>query len=78
MAGGIFYLRSQNKNELEILKKQHEKIQLTVKKYLYEMSNVGNAEDKLAEIKNKTEKYKKQIYIIEEKINSIKKFWFLE
>jgi len=78
VGGEIFYLRVQNKNELDLLRKKHEEIQLHIKNYLYEMSHASGSADELEEIKNKYEKSKKQLSIIKEKIDSIKNFWFLD
>lgn len=75
---GYFYLRSQNKNELELLKEKHHELQLTVRNYLRNMSSAEYSEDQLNELQSRVNKYKKQLSDIEEKINSIKKSWLLE
>lgn len=42
------------------------------------MTPTGYDDDKLNELRSKINSYKKQLAGIEEKINSIKSFWFLE
>ncbi len=78
-AGALFfYLRSQNKSELEFLKQKHKEIQLAVRGYLNRMTHASVDESKSDELRRKIEGYKKQLENIEEKINNIKSFWFLE
>lgn len=76
--GGIIYIRSQNKHELELLKQKHQEIQLAVQTYFSKMSRVNDDEMLLNEYSNKLEKYKKQLDEIEDKIEDIKSFWFIK
>ena len=78
LGSGLFYLRSQNNNELQLLNQKHKEIQIAVKNYLLSMSQISNEDIYGDEIKTKLDRYKKQLSTIEEKINNIKSFWFLE
>lgn len=79
LTGSVFFhFRSQNKNELELLKQKHIEIQLAVKNYLNSMSQISYNNINGQEIRTKLYKCRRQLSSIEEKINKIKKFWFLE
>ncbi len=75
---GIFYLRSQNKNELELLKQKHLEVKSAVQHYLQNMSQANSDETALTELRSKLNLYTKQLTEIENKIDDIKEFWFLE
>ncbi len=74
----LIYLRSQNKNELELLKAEHHKMQLLIKDYLDDMSYSKIGRGKSDEINEKILFYKKRLNIIEKDINRMKNVWFLE
>lgn len=74
----VYNLRSQNKNELEILRQSHEKIQLAVSDYLNSLSRIEYSDIKMNEIRVSIENYKKRLADIEERIEGIKSFWFLD
>lgn len=75
---GIFYLRSQNKNELEILKAKHKEIQLIVAEYLDETTSNSLSPDKVATLNKRLDEYKKNLRMIETEIEHLQRFWFLE
>ncbi|MCL4551513.1 MAG: hypothetical protein M1495_23440 [Bacteroidetes bacterium] len=75
---GVFYLRSHNKNELEILKAKHKEIQLIVAEYLDETTSTNLSSDKVATLNKKLEDYKRNLRMIETKIEHLQRFWFLE
>lgn len=74
----FFYLRSYNEDELHLLKQKHKEIKTSVQDYLNSMSHANYDDSKLSEVRNRLSSYKKELSNIEEKINSIRKFWFLE
>jgi len=78
LASGYFYLRSQNKTELEILKEKHVELQQTVRNYLISMSRANVDEEQLNKIQSEINNQRKQLNEIEEKINRIRNFWFLD
>lgn len=78
LASGYFYLRSQNKTELEILKEKHVELQQTVRNYLISMSRANVDEEQLNKLQSEMNNQRKQLNEIEEKINRIRNFWFLD
>lgn len=78
VASLLYYLRLENKNELELLEQKHKEIQSVVQNYLHDMSRVNNDDINLRIYQIQYEGYKKQLKVIEEKINSIKSIWFLD
>ena len=78
LSAGFIYLRSQNKTELQLLKQKHLEVQLAVKNYLNDMSRVNDNDTLLNELQSRVKRYKKQLNQIEEKIEDLKSFWFLE
>ena len=77
-AGGILYLRSQNKNELELLEARHHEMQMVLSKYLKSMSEVNINSNGQQELKNQIGDFQRKLKIVEEDIKHIKKVWFLE
>ena len=74
----FFYLRSTNKQEINFLELRHNEIQMSVKNYLNTMSRVSYNKNKMKELKIGLDKSKRELSKIEEKIDSIKNFWFLD
>lgn len=74
----FFYLRSQNKNGLELLKAKHKEIQLIIEKYLDETTSAKLDPDKVKILNKSVDEYKKNLKMIEKDIEHIQTFWFLE
>lgn len=74
----FIYLRSQNKNELELLKAEHKKMQLLIENYLDGMIYNKIDRGKSEELNKKILFYKKKLHNIEKDINRMKSVWFLE
>lgn len=72
------YLRSQNKTELDILREQHTELQLTIRNYLISMSRANADEEQLDKLQSDINNQRKQLNAIEDKINKIRSFWFLD
>lgn len=75
---GVIYLRSENKNELELLRNEHKRIQTIVGNYLRDMSEVKFNSDRQKELKKIVDEYRKKLEIVDEDIKRIKAVWFLE
>jgi predicted negative regulator of RcsB-dependent stress response len=74
----IFYYRSYEKEELEILKKEHKKIQLSIESYLRELSSIEINSENGKFLNKKLNEYRKRLSIMEEEIITKKRIWFLE
>ena len=74
----FFYLRSQNKNGLELLKAKHKEIQLIIEKYFDETTSAKLNPDKVEILYKSVDEYKKNLKMIEKDIEHIERFWFLE
>ena len=74
----LFHLRAQNKVELSLLEIKHKEMQLAVKNYLNDMSRVKINDNESSDNNSKVYEYNNQIKVVEEKINEIKRLWFLE
>lgn len=72
------YMRSQNIDELALLKEKHAEVQIIVRDYLSSMSRVDNNSEQFNRLKREVANYQKELITIEEKISNLKKFWFLE
>ena len=78
VVGGIIYLRSENKNELELLRLKHKEIQTIIKTYLQDMSEVKFDSDKQKELRRVVDDYQKKLEMVDENIKRIRRVWFLE
>jgi len=78
IAASYFYLRSQEKGELEFLRTQHQKIQLIINSYLSEISGLEFNSEQSNFLYKKVNEYKKKLSIVEEEIILKKRIWFLE
>jgi len=78
IAASYFYIRSQEKSELELLRSQHQKIQLLINRYLSEMSGLNINSDQSNYLNIRLKEYRKKLSIVEEEINLKKRIWFLE
>lgn len=78
IVASYFYIRSQEKGELELLRTQHQKIQLIINSYLSEMSGLEINSEQSNFMQNKVKEYKKKLSIVEEEIILKKRIWFLE
>lgn len=74
----FLHFRSQNKDELELLKVKHQEMKLMIRTYIQEMTYIAPGSEKVNLIDKKVVEFKKSLNIIEEDIQKIKKIWFLE
>ncbi len=78
LISAFIYLRSQNKNELELLNAEHKKMQLLIQNYLDDVSYNKIDHGKSNKFNEKILFYKKKLHIIEKDINRMKNVWFLQ
>lgn len=75
---GVIYLRSENKNELGLLRAEHKKIQTAITNYLGDMSEVKFNPDRQKELKKNIDEYQKKLEMVDKSIKRIRTVWFLE
>jgi len=74
----FLHFRSQNKDELELLKVKHQEMQLMIRTYIQEMTYIVPGSEKVNLIDKKVVEYKKSLNIIEDDMKHIRMIWFLE
>jgi hypothetical protein len=74
----IIYFRTLEKAELELLRKEHKKIQFSIESYLREMSGIEINSENGKYLNRKLNEYRNRLSIVEEEISLKKKIWFLE
>ncbi|MDZ7766899.1 MAG: hypothetical protein U5K00_21200 [Melioribacteraceae bacterium] len=78
VGSGYFYLRYENAKELELLKEQHRQIKLSVENYFRSMSRANTDSVYIDQIKSEVYKTQRQLNKLEERINELRSFWFLD
>lgn len=78
IGSAFFYLRSQNAKELELLKQKHAQIKLSVQQYFRSMTRANADTLYIKQIQSEIYKSQSQLRDIEEKINDLRSFWFLD
>jgi Tfp pilus assembly protein PilO len=78
IGSAYFYLRSQNAKELELLKQKHAELKLIVQQYFRSMTRVNTDTLYINQIQSEIYKHQRQIKKIEEEINDLRSFWFLD
>jgi hypothetical protein len=76
----ILYLhfRSQNKDELELLKVKHQEMQLMIRTYIQEMTYIAPGSEEVKLIDKKVAEFKKNLNFIEDDMKQKRMIWFLE
>ena len=74
----VFYLRYQNRNELQFLNEKHQQIQLIVSRYMSDMSQSDLNSDTYKFMQRKVQKYQEELKNIEKDIKQIKNVWFMK
>lgn len=78
IASIIIYYRTIEKDELELLRKEHKNIQLSIGSYLKEMSGIDINSENGKFLISKMNEYRNKLLNVEEEIKMKKRIWFLE
>lgn len=78
IGSAFFYLRSQNAEELKLLQQKHAEIKQSVQQYFRSMTRAEADSLYIKQLQSEIYKSQRQLKDIEEKINDLRSFWFLD
>jgi hypothetical protein len=76
--GFLFYLRSENKEELEILSAKQNEMRLMITKYIEDMSGTKIGDEESKDYRSKIDDYRKKLKMVDEEINQIHGLWYMK